>query len=147
MRYAKLTPDLPMSIFPQQTQRQEQHYKAPLEVLDKAAGSESHWMRNQESSAHQSIQNDDFADDEIDDHDLIAAGWFFFQASGFLLTYVSGFNNLQKLRRVQSRYDNRKAFAKPRIASVGSTGTNPRSLQANYECLETDTTREREVGM
>lgn len=75
MRFAELKPELPASIFPPRLQNQEQPYRSlssktltePIRVNDTR-------RRSEEGFAATRIQTDDFADDELDDQDLIAAG-------------------------------------------------------------------------
>ena len=74
MRYAELKPELPASIFPQRAPNQEKHHGASSTIRDNANGTKNQWKRGNESISTQRAQYDDFADDEIDDQDLIIVG-------------------------------------------------------------------------
>lgn len=74
MRYAELKLEFPVSIFPQRLPNQEQHHGASLTIRDDANGTKNQWKRSKELISIQRAQYDDFADDEIDDQDLITAG-------------------------------------------------------------------------
>ena len=80
MRFAELKPDLPASIFPRRLQSEEEpsrgiFSKPPTEAIRFNDAR----RRCEEVFCAKGTQTDDFADDELDDQDLIAAGRFFLQ--------------------------------------------------------------------
>lgn len=102
MRYAELKPEFPVSIFPQRLQNQGQHHGASSTIRDDANGTKIQWKGSKELISAQRAQYDDFADDEIDDQDLIAAGKLLLPFRIFL-TPFSGCNDLYEYRRFQFR--------------------------------------------
>lgn len=80
MRFAELKPDLPASIFPRRLQNQERPSRSVLSINpSEAVRIKDARGRCEEVFRAKRIQNDEFADDELDDQDLIAAGTFFLQ--------------------------------------------------------------------
>lgn len=100
MRFAELKPDLPASIFPQRLQNQEEYYrnvssKTPTEAIRVNEA----WRRSEEVLFATGSHNDDFADDELDDQDLIAAGKLFLQLWKFssrLSADATTFKNIEE---------------------------------------------------
>lgn len=77
MRFAELKPDLPASIFPRRLQSQEEPSRSIfLQPRTEAVRVNDARRRCEEVFRTEGTQTDDFADDELDDQDLIAAGRF-----------------------------------------------------------------------
>lgn len=75
MRFADLKPELPATIFPQQLKNREEHYRSiSLKTYTEAVRVHNGWKGSKELCPTKRTQTDDFADDELDDQDLIAAG-------------------------------------------------------------------------
>lgn len=72
MRCAELKPEFPVSIFPQRLRNQ--HHGASSITRSEVIRLNDEQRRSKDLFSAKSTQNDDFADDEIDDQDLIAAG-------------------------------------------------------------------------
>ena len=100
MRFAELKLDLPASIFPQRLQNQEEYYRSvSSKTLAEAVRVNDAWRRSEEMLSAKRTHNDDFADDELDDQDLIAAGKLFLQLWKFssrLSADATTFKNIEE---------------------------------------------------